>query len=184
MQLPGRKLSVVLRRNENKDERVGAIEYTGYDAHWPSGYRIRTLAFDRFCKIGMRYLLGRERPTTAALDLFFVPLAGRGEAPPRVPGCRVRVMYLERVGGDFRLFLSDETRTEIVFDLHQDEAAVLEWIGARAIADRTRQWFAFYAVKRVREEFAVPVPAPRRQTAPARVADGGWWVVDGADGKV
>lgn len=163
MELPGRKLSVVFRRNESKDEQVGKVEYTGYDAYWPTGYRIRGLAFDRFCKIGVRYLLGREKPQSADVDVYFVPLPHRGALLPRVPGFRLRVLYLERLADEFRLFLSDETPTEIAFDLHRDERAVLNWIGARSIADGGRQWFALYAVKRVCE--TVPVSSPRLPTA-------------------
>jgi hypothetical protein len=163
MTLPGRKLSVKLRRNESKDEQVGAVEYTGYDACWPSGCRIRGLGFDRFCKIGVRYLLGRDKPAVADLDLYFVPLEERGSLLPRVPGCRLRVLYLQRGGDEFKLFLSDETPTDIAFGLRRDEASVLEWIGARGIADGGRQWFALYAVRNGHSElFTVSPRAARR----------------------
>src|SRR5438477_292271 len=168
MELPGRKLSVVFRRNESKDEQVGAIEYTGYEACWPSGRRVRGLAFDRFCKIGTRYLLGKEKPQFAPLDVYFLPLEDRGALLPRVPGCRLRVLYLERAGDDFRLFLSDETPTDIAFGLQRDEAPVLDWIGAHGLADGARQWFALYAVKRADNEFFVVAPrAARRPRAGA-----------------
>ena len=152
MRFPGRKLSVVLRRNESKDEQIGGIEYTGYDIFWPSGARVQGLAFDRFCKIGVRYILGRDKPAVAEVDAYFVPLAGRQELPPRVPGSRVRVLSLERDGPRLTVCLSDETPTDIVFDLEQDEEPVLRWLGARAVADPGRQWFGFYALQAARVE--------------------------------
>jgi hypothetical protein len=174
MRFPGRKLSVVLRRNESKDEQSGGIEYTGYDIFWPSGARVQGLAFDRFCKIGVRYILGRDKPAVAELDAYFVPLAGRQELPPRVPGSRVRVLSLERDGPRLTVCLSDETPTDIVFDLEQDEEPVLKWLGARAIADRARQWFGFYALQAAsvgaagagrpaRQRPSAFVPAPRSE---------------------
>ncbi len=39
MRLPGRKISILFRRNESKDEQLAGIEYTGYDLYWPSGAR-------------------------------------------------------------------------------------------------------------------------------------------------
>jgi hypothetical protein len=158
MQLPGRKLSVVFRRNENKDEQVGTIEYTGYDVHWPSGPRIRGLAFDRFCKIGVRYMLGREKPNLAAVQLYFVPLASDDAPLPRVSGCRVRALYLERAGADFKLFLSDGSPTDIAFNLYRDEKRILDWIGAHGVADGARQWFGLYAVKAARPGLSVSSP--------------------------
>ena len=91
MGLPGHKISLVFRRNESKDEQIGGIEYTGYDLFWPSGCKVRGLAFDRFCKIGVRYILGREKPEIAALDAVF-PAAGGSRriaaANPRLPPSR------------------------------------------------------------------------------------------------
>ncbi|HVS36247.1 MAG TPA: hypothetical protein VMS17_11820 [Gemmataceae bacterium] len=169
MALPGRKESVVFRRNDSKDEQIGGIEYTGYDVFWPSGRRVRGLAFDRFCKIGVRYLLGREKPEIAAVDVYFLPLPHRDVLLPRVPGCRLRVLYLERTGSQLKLFLSDDTPTDIVFDLERDEERVLTWLGARQAADGGRQWFGFYAVRKELAEIRFPLRpgAGRGRTWPA-----------------
>ena len=168
MQFPGRQLSVVFRRNEHKDEQVGAIEYTGYDVHWPSGSRVRGLAFDRFCKIGVRYMLGREKPNLAAVQLYFVPLPSDDAPLPRVSRCRVRALYLERSGADFKLFLSDGTPTDITFNLHRDEKRILDWIGAHSVADGARQWFGLYAVRAASPGWTVPAPhMPSRSRAGA-----------------
>jgi len=156
MQFPGREILLVFRRNEAKDEQVGSVEYSGYDVHWPSGGRVRGLAFDRFCKIGVRYLLGRDKPDVAAMRLYFVPLAESDAPLPRVPGCRVRALYLERDGGDFKLFLSDGTPTDITFNLRRDEKAILRWIGARSIPHGGRQWFGLYAVRAAAPGLSLP----------------------------
>ena len=156
MRLPGRKISVVLRRNETKDEQLSGIQYTGYDVFWPSGGRVQGLGFDRFCKIGMRYILGREKPEVAAVDAYFVSLTGRDDPLPRIPGCRLRVLYLERSGPQLKVFLSDATPTEIIFDLERDEERVLDWIGGRQIAEGDRQWFGFYVIRKELADIAVP----------------------------
>lgn len=156
MQFPGREIQLVFRRNEAKDEQVGSIEYSGYDVHWPSGGRVRGLAFDRFCKIGVRYLLGREKPDLAAMRLYFVPLPAADAPLPRVPGCRVRALYLEREAADIKLFLSDGTPTDITFNLSRDEKPILRWLGARSIPDGGRQWFGMYAVRAATPALAVP----------------------------
>jgi len=157
MDFPRREIFLVFRRNEAKDEQVGSIQYTGYDVHWPSGGRVRGLAFDRFCKIGVRYLLGRDKPDLAAMRLYNLPLASADAPLPRIPGCRVRALYLERVGADFKLFLSDGSPTDITFNLYRDEKRVLDWLGARFIADGGRQWFGMYAVRAAVPGLSVPV---------------------------
>ncbi len=159
MRLPGRKISILFRRNESKDEQLGGIEYTGYDLYWPSGRKVLGLAFDRFCKIGMRYILGREKPELAAVDGYFLPLASRDDRLPRIPGCRLRVLYFERTGSQLKVFLSDDTPTEIAFDLERDEEPILDWLGGRRVADGARQWFGFYAVRK--DDVEVTVPARR-----------------------
>ena len=165
MRLPGRKISIHFRRNESKDEQLGGIEYTGYDLYWPSGRRVQGLAFDRFCKIGMRYILGREKPEFAAVDGYFLPLANREDRLPRVPGCRLRVLYLERTDSQFKVFLSDDTPTEIIFDLERDEEPILDWLGGRGMADGARQWFGFYAVRKDVAEVTVPARRGAGRTA-------------------
>jgi hypothetical protein len=156
MRLPGRKISIHFRRNERKDEQIDGIEYTGYDLYWPSGLRVTGLGFDRFCKIGMRYILGREKPVFAAVDAYFLPLESRCDLLPRIPGCRLRVLYFERTGSQLKVFLSDDTPTEIIFDLERDEEPILDWLGGRSVADGDRQWFGFYAVRRDNMEVTVP----------------------------
>jgi hypothetical protein len=167
MDFPRREIFLVLQRNEAKDEQVGSIQYSGYDVHWPSGRRVRGLAFDRFCKIGVRYLLGRDKPKRAAIRLFFVPLEGAGAPLPRVPGCRVRPLYLERAGADFKLFLSDGSPTDITFNLRRDEKGILDWIGAGGIADGGRQWFGMYAVRATAPGLSVPAAQLASRTGAA-----------------
>ena len=179
MRLPGRKMALVFRRNESKDERIGGIEYTGYDLYWPSGSKVQGLAFDRFCKIGVRYILGRDKPEVAAVDVYFVPLAGRDDVLPRIPGARLRVLCLDRKDTQLQIFLSDDTPTDIVFDLERDEERMLAWLGARQVADGGRQWFGFYALRKELAEMTVParrgagraaarapLPAPVRPRSP------------------
>ncbi len=104
----------------------------------------------------MRYILGREKPELAAVDGYFLPLSDREDRLPRIPGCRLRVLYFERTGSQLKVFLSDDTPTEIVFDLERDEEPILDWLGGRGVADGDRQWFGFYAVRTADAEVTVP----------------------------
>jgi len=141
----GREIIVTFRRERGKDDRNNGTELTGYDVFWPSGAKVG-LAFDTFCKIGLRYLFGKRLPERATLRLLFHALTSRDGALPRTRPHRVRILCLRRDGPRLNLCLPDGSPTGIVFHLDGDDPRVLEWVGAADIPDGGEQWFGLVAV--------------------------------------
>jgi hypothetical protein len=112
------------------------------------------VGLDAFCTRGQRllglgrYLAGRQE---RLIQLTCFPLAGPEDRFNRLPGHRVRRLYIERRGNVGRLHFLDGTPTALVFDLGKDEPEVLHWVGLSGLGDGERMWF----------DLAVsPVPPP------------------------
>jgi hypothetical protein len=137
-----RTLTVLFRRDPRRDCRHDAVSCEGYQMLWPDGRPV-TVGIESFCQHGQRLLgLGRSLAglpeRLIAVDCF--PLAGVEEPLTRLPGSRVRRLFLERSGSHGRLHFLDGTPTALVFDLARDEPCVLDWIGLPALWDGQRQW--------------------------------------------
>jgi hypothetical protein len=137
-----RSLTILFRRDPTRDCRHGTVSYEGYQVLWPDGRPV-TVGIECFCLHGQRLLgLGRHltgRPERL-VELLCYPLAGVQDPLTRLPGSRVRRLFLERSGGHGRLHFLEGTPTALVFDLVRDEPAVLDWIGLPALGDGQRQW--------------------------------------------
>jgi hypothetical protein len=138
-----RTLRVLLRRDTSRDHAEEGISYEGYQFLWPDG-RPLTVGLTALCKHGQR-LLGLGRHMAGArerlVDLIIYPLPDNEAPMTRLPGHRVRRFSLGREGRQGRLYFFDGTPTTVVFDLDNDEARVLHWIGLPSLRDGERQWF-------------------------------------------
>lgn len=156
-----RTLRLLFRRDVSRDRTEEGISYEGYQVFWPDG-RPATVGLTAFCKHGQRLLgLGRHLAGVREklVDLIIFPLVD-GEAPlTRLPGHRVRRFSIRREGRQGRLYFLDGTPTTVVFDLDQDEAPVLHWIGLPSLRDGERQWFDLAA-----RPVETAVRAPRTAT--------------------
>jgi hypothetical protein len=137
-----RTLTVLFRRDARRDSRQSNISYEGYQILWPDGRSV-TVGIEGFCQRAQR-LLGLGRCLAGLperlVELLCFPLGGIEEPLTRLPGSRVRRMFLERRGGQGRLHFLNGTPTALLFDLARDESAVLDWIGLSALEDGQRQW--------------------------------------------
>jgi hypothetical protein len=136
-------LTVLFRRDPSRDRLEDNISFEGYQIFWTDG-RPATVGLDAFCKHGQRLLsLGRHLAgrRERLLDLLCFHLAEREDDLTRLPGHRVRRFCLRRTGSQGRIHFLDRTPTAIVFDLDQDEAKVLDWIGLPKLADGEELWF-------------------------------------------
>jgi hypothetical protein len=137
-----RTLIVLFRRDPRRDCRHGTVSCEGYQMLWPDGRPV-TVGIESFCQHGQRLLgLGRYLAglPERLIELHCYPLGGLEEPLTRLPGSRVRRLFLERSGSHGRLHFLDGTPTSLVFDLARDEPCVLDWIGLPALGDGQRQW--------------------------------------------
>ena len=138
-----RTLRMLFRRDPSRDRVEDRIHYEGYDVVWPDGRPV-TIGLTAFCKHGQR-LLGLGRHLAGArerlVDLILFPLPDGEAALTRLPGHRVRRFSIQREGRQGRLYFLDGTPTTVIFDLDQDEARVLHWVGLPTLRDGERQWF-------------------------------------------
>ena len=137
-----RTLTVLFRRDPRRDSRRGDVAYEGYQMLWPDGRRV-AVGIEGFCQRGQRLLgLGRYLAglPERLIELECYPLADVEEPLTRLPGSRVRRLFLERTGIHGRLHFLDGTPTALVFDLARDEPCVLDWIGLPTLGDGQRQW--------------------------------------------
>jgi hypothetical protein len=160
-----RTLTILFCRDPLRDCCHGAVAYEGYLILWPDGRPV-TVGIEGFCQRGQRLLgLGRHlagRPERL-VELLCYPLAGMDEPLTRLPGSRVRRLFLERTCGHGRLHFLNGTPTAVVFDLARDESAVLDWIGLSALGDGQRQWLDLAA------RMVEPTSPPPRLPTPAGV---------------
>jgi hypothetical protein len=158
-----RTLRVLLRRDASRDRVEESVSYEGYQFLWPDGLPL-TVGLTALCKHGQRLLgLGRHMAGVRErlVDLILFPLPDNEAALTRLPGHRVRRFSLRREGRQGRLCFFDGTPTTVVFDLDQDEARILHWIGLPSLGDGEQQWF---------DLAARPVDTPvrtQRRTSPA-----------------
>jgi hypothetical protein len=75
------------------------------------------------------------------MRLTCFPLVGRDVDMTRLPGHRVRRLYVERSGRAGRIHFLDGTPTSLVFDLDADDPRILRWVGLKGLPDGGRQWF-------------------------------------------
>src|SRR5690242_5677768 len=118
-----RTLTVLFRRDSRRDCRHGTVSHEGYQVLWPDG-RLVTVGIEGFCLHGQRLLrLGRHLTglSERLVELRCYPLGGFEEPLTRLPGSRVRRLFLERSGGRGRLHFLDGTPTALAFDLARDE---------------------------------------------------------------
>jgi hypothetical protein len=135
-------LTVLFRRDPRRDHWQGKVVYEGYQMFWPDGRPV-TVGIEGFCRHGQRLLgLGRHLAglPERLIELLCYPLVGVEEPLTRLPGSRVRRLFLERSGSHGRLHFLDGTPTALVFDLARDEPTVLDWVGLPALGDGQRQW--------------------------------------------
>src|SRR5581483_1649155 len=125
-----RTLTVLFRRDSSRDKVAGNISFEGYQVLWPDGRPV-VVGLDAFCRYGQRllglgkYLNGRPE---RLIQMTCFPLRGPDDPLHRLPGQRVRRLYIERHGQEGRLHFLDGTPTDSVFTLGQDEPEVLQWI--------------------------------------------------------
>ena len=75
-----------------------------------------------------------------------MPLPGRDCDLNRMPGFRVRRMFVERNGQIGRFHFLDGTPTSIVFEIGKDETPILNWVGLPSLDDGEQQWFDLAAM--------------------------------------
>lgn len=150
-------LTVLFRRDPSRDRLEDKISFEGYQILWTDG-RPLTVGLDAFCKHGQRLLsLGRHLAgrDERLLELLCFHLGDREDDLTRLPGHRVRRFCLKRTGLQGRVHFLDRTPTAIVFDLEQDEAKVLNWIGLTKLEDGEELWFDIAT----RPTDAAPIPS-------------------------
>jgi len=154
-----RSLRILFRRDPSRDRQDDRIHYQGYEPLWPDGRPV-AVGLDAFCKHGQRLLgLGRHLAgcQERLVDLVLVPLTGREDDLTRIPGARVRRFFIQRQSRVGRIHFLDGTPTSIVFDLDQDEASVLHWVGLPNLKEDEVLWFDLVAIP-------IVVPAPPAPT--------------------
>jgi hypothetical protein len=157
-----RILTVLFRRDPQRDCRHGTESSQGYRLFWPDGRPV-TVGIEGFCQRGQRLLgLGHYLAGLAErlIELHCYPLGSVEEPLTRLAGARVRRLSLKRSGGQGRLHFLDGTPTALVFDLGRDESAVLDWIGLPSLEDGQQQWLDLAA----RAAESSPMP-PRNLTS-------------------
>jgi hypothetical protein len=150
-------LTLLFRRNPSRDRLENNIPFEGYEIAWPDGRPV-TVGLDAFCKHGQRLFgLGKhlEGRRERLLDLLSFHLTDREDDLTRLRGFRVRRFCLRRSGSQGRIHFLDGTPTAIVFDLVNDEAKVLNWLGLTKINDGEELWFDIAA----RPSEPAPTPA-------------------------
>lgn len=143
-----RSLTVIFRRDPTRDRQRENIHYEGYQFFWPDGRPV-SVGLDAFCKHGQRFLgLGKHLAGTheRLIKLVFLPLKGRDCDLNRIPGFRVRRLFMERTGQIGRIHFLDGTPTSIVFDIGRDELPVLTWLGLPSLDDGEQLWFDIAAM--------------------------------------
>lgn len=157
-----RTLRMLFRRDPSRDRVEEKIHYEGYEVVWPDGQPV-AIGLTAFCTHGQR-LLGLGRHLRGAperlVDLILFPLADRDASLTRLPGHRVRRFSIQREGRQGRLYFLDGTPTTVVFDLDQDEATVLHWVGLPELRDGERQWFDLAAHPVETPVAKPPAPSP------------------------
>jgi hypothetical protein len=137
-----RTLTVLFRRDPERDGQRGEIPLEGYQILWPDG-RAVTVGLSAFCKHGLR-LLGLKGclngRSERLVELICFPVTDREARLTRQPGHRIRRFCLARLGALGRLHFVDGSPTDVVFNLDHDDSAVTAWVGLPALGEGERQW--------------------------------------------
>jgi hypothetical protein len=171
-----RTLTALFRRDPSKDRPGGTTAFEGYRILWPDGRPV-AVGLDAFCTQGQRLLgLGRHlggRPERL-IRLTCFPLGGPDDGLNRLPGHRVRRLFIERRGNVGRLHFMDGTPTALVFDLGKDEPEVLHWVGLSGLNEGERLWFDLMAAPLLSPDRPADAAAVRVEQVPTtaeRVVD-------------
>jgi hypothetical protein len=139
-----RRLTVLFQRNPEQDHQDERVRYEGYHICWPDGAAV-SVSTRRFCQQGCRLLgLGRHMrdKTEQLVELGLHPVTGLEAPLTRLgPGIRTRRFYIERDSDAGRLFFFNGSPTEVEFDVHQDDARILQWFSLPTMRHRERLWF-------------------------------------------
>lgn len=149
-------LTVLFSRQHSFDTTHNSIPMEGYTLRWPDG-RLVEVGLHAFCAKGLRFLgLGKYMGSSSEvlIQLTAFPVACRDSDMHRVPGSRVRRMYIERQGECGRLHFMDGTPTAIEFQRGRDEPAVVAWAQLDQLDDGEQQWL---------DIAAMPMPDSRLQ---------------------
>ena len=137
-----RSVKVLFQRDPTKDLLSGKMFFEGYKLIWPDGRPVQ-VGVNAFCSYGQRVLgLGRylKGSTEKFVELMCFPIQDRDQDMTKLPGHRVRRVYLERRGSKGTIHFIDGTPTAAVFDLNKDEPQVLHWIGLSSLRDGEQLW--------------------------------------------
>jgi hypothetical protein len=136
------ELTLRVQRRPGTEHADGGIAFAEYDLAWPDGRPVRT-GLSRFCHFASRLVLGRRYAgETALVCLTVYPVAGREAALTRPGGgVRSRRLYALRQGDTVRLHFLDGTPTEAVFNVAEDEPAVVRWLQADRMRPGEPFWF-------------------------------------------
>jgi hypothetical protein len=135
-------LTVLFRRDAERDRQHNEITLSGYQMLWPDGKPV-ALTQDAFCRHGQRLFgLGRHLADCEErlVNMVCFPLKGLEDELTRRKGYRLRRFYVERQGSTGRLHFLDGTPTAIVFHIDGDDPNVLRWIGLADLPDGDRRW--------------------------------------------
>lgn len=95
-----RTLTVLFRRDADRDRQAGPVRMNGYRMFWPDG-REAAVGLNAFCRHGERVLsLDRHLvyQPERLIDILCYPVGDLGERMTRLPGMRVRRFALHRTG--------------------------------------------------------------------------------------
>jgi len=135
-------LLVVFRRDSSRDREQENVQFEGYQILWPDGRPV-SIGTEALCRNGQRFLgLGRSLAgcTEKLIELLCIPRCGLEDEWVRVPGHRVRRLFIERIGHEGRLHFLNGMPTSVVFDNRYDDQRVLDWIGLSTLGEGQRQW--------------------------------------------
>lgn len=138
-----RQATFVFLRNESKDHAVGRVRYLGYNIFWPDGTRVG-MALEKLCLVGTRTVLGRSQIQPRQHVEVKIHFVASREAPlTKLAGARTRRLCIQKENErNARIYFHDNTPTDIVFDLENDDRRVLNLFGLDDARD-TKRWLDF-----------------------------------------
>jgi hypothetical protein len=137
-----RTLQLLFRRDNSHDREVDQTQLEGYRVLWPDGSPV-ALNMDAFCRLGQR-LLGLGRALAGRqerlIELVCLPIPNQEQQITRLPGHRVRRLFLARRGQQGQLHFMDGTPTTLFFDLERDDPSILHLFRLAEVRDGHRLW--------------------------------------------
>ncbi len=167
-----RTLNLLFRRDPSRDRQMGRIELQGYKVLWPDGKPV-SIGVDALCSQGQR-LLGLGKHLAGCheklVKMVLFPLTGRDDELNRIPGYRVRRLYIERKGTTGRIHFMDGTPTVATFDIHLDDPRIINrsWLGLTELRDGETLWFDLAAVS---VDTTIPIRPSSQQTVTGSLAE-------------